>query len=241
MFYKKREVIGEKIIFTYVCWVGYFGAETLEGALSYISNIDADMIKTISIDTASIIPRLLYGKKLCKEAKANQINILDHIINSYNENKSYNVKLIIHGERGTGKTYIGRLLKKRLDSLNYNAQLFDDFDPSSTGVNIQELILNKASISTPVIMVIDEIDKAYDKITTQETVYDNRLQYTRNKQSFNGMLDLVGDTKYIIAIYTTEKTLDQLRENEEHLSFFRQGRVDFFVHMTATDSTITVN
>jgi hypothetical protein len=240
-FTKKKEVIVDRIIYNYICWVGVFGDKTFDKALTFINSIDINTLRTISIDTAPMIPRILYGKKLCHESKRHQTTVLDHIISHFTEDNNYNTKLIISGERGTGKTYIGRLLKKRLDDLKYTSLLFDDFNPSSVGVNIQELILNKASISTPVIIIIDEIDKAYDQVTTEETVYDNRLQYTRNKQSFNNMLDVISDTKYVIAIYTTEKSIDQLNENVEHRSFFRHGRVDFFVNMTSTESTITNN
>jgi len=240
-FVKKREVIVDRIISTYTCYVGLLNQGTFDNALTYINNIDTDMVRTISIDLAPMIPRLLYTKKICGLPRPNQITALDHIIRNYTPDKNHNVKVVVTGMRGTGKTYIARLLKKRIQNMNLNPQLFDDFNPDSVGVNIQELILNKATNITPVIMVIDEIDITYNRVFAEKQLYDNRLQYTKDKQSFNNMLDVISDTKYVIAIYTTEKTIEQLQGNEEHLSFLRRGRVDFFLTMTDTECTMVEN
>lgn len=239
-FYKKRELIGDQAASTYHCYVGFFNDVTYESIMSHISNIDPDLVQTISIDTASHTSRLIYCKKICRPAHPRQITALDHICKSYDEGKNHNVKTIICGARGTGKTYLGRLLKRRLEKQGINAHLFDDFNPASVGVNIQ-FALNMASQKTPVIIVIDEINVIYNEVTKEKQDFDTRLQYTRSKQSFNNMLDSIGDTKYVITLYTTESSIEQLNENEDHKSFFRRGRIDFFLNMTEESCTLVPN
>lgn len=242
-FCKKREFMGDRIVTTYHCYVGFFNNDTYISAMLHINSIDSDLIQTISIDTASHVPKLVYCKKICQPAHARQITAIDHICALYNDEKKHNAKTIIYGARGSGKTYVGRLLKRRFETKGLNAYLFDDFNPSSAGVNLQWLVLNQASQKTPVIIVIDEINTAYEEVTKEKETqnFDSRLQYTRNKQSFNNMLDLISDTKYVIAIYTTELSVDQLNETDEYKSFFRRGRVDFFLNMTETTCTLVPN
>jgi hypothetical protein len=239
-FHKKREFIGDQVTVTYHCYVGLFNDVTYENVMSRIKSIDPDLIQTISIDTASHVPRLVYCKKICHPAHARQDIALDHISQLYHKDKNHNVKTIIFGARGTGKTYVGRLLKRRLEKKGMIAYLFDDFNPASVGVNIQ-YALNQASQKTPVIIIVDEINALYNEVTKEKQEFDTRLQYTRNKQSFNNMLDLIGDTKYVVAIYTTELSIEQLNENEDHKSFFRRGRVDFFLNMTEETCTLVQN
>jgi hypothetical protein len=240
-FIKRREIVGDKLVVSYQCYVGFFNSKTYEIVMRHLSSIDPDLIQTISIDTSSHMPKLIYAKKLCSLAHPRQVIALDHICELYNEGKNHNVKTIIYGNRGTGKTYIGRLLKKRLEQDGLIPYLFDDFNPASVGVNIQWLALNQASQKTPVILVIDEINTVYDEVTKEKQEFDSRLQYTKNIQSFNNMLDLFGDTKYVIVIFTTELSIEQLKERKDHKSFFRHGRVDFFLKMTKDNCSLEEN
>jgi hypothetical protein len=57
----------------------------------------------------------------------------------------------------------------------------------------------------PVILVIDEVDVAVDDTLRDKISYDPRLLHTANKASFNLMLDTIGETRYVIALYTSEK------------------------------------
>ena len=51
------------------------------------------------------------------------------------------------------------------------------------------------------------------------------------------MLDNISDAQYVTAIYTTELSPERLYAHEEWRSFFRPGRVDFFIKMTEETST----
>ena len=54
------------------------------------------------------------------------------------------------------------------------------------------------------------------------------------------MLDAIDNTKYVIAIYTTEKSpITLANSNEDFKSFMRPGRVDLFLEMTLNNCAIT--
>ena len=177
-------------------------------------------------------------KKFNNTPKKNQINALNSIYNHYNEYK--NTKVIIYGERGTGKTYISKLVKNLIDTnLHLDSLLYDDFDPSSIGVNIKKIALKNANENTPVIIVINEIDRIfYDIIYEKKQSYNSQGYHTKNKASFNNMMDSIADTNNVILICTTEKSRLSLENNSEYLSFFRKGRIDFFINMTFNESII---
>lgn len=109
------------------------------------------------------------------------------------------------------------------------------------GYNIGTMALKHASASSPVIIIINEIDIFYDKVFDEQPTYDPRTQYTKNKLTFNTMLDNLSDTKHVITIYTTEKSYEELQSIERIKSFIRHGRVDFFINMTADKSTLIEN
>ena len=43
---------------------------------------------------------------------------------------------------------------------------------------------------------------------------------------------MIGDTKNIITIYTTEKNPEKLYKNKKYHSFMRKGRIDMFINFT---------
>ena len=130
------------------------------------------------------------------------------------------------------------VLKKKLDAEIPNACvcLYDDFDPSAVGVNVNTMILKYASVTSPVVIVINEVDTFFDQVYVESPMYDTREQHTRGKQSFNNMMDAIASAKHVILICTTELSVEQLRKKKEWRSFMRPGRIDFFVSMTDANS-----
>ena len=230
----------------YTCSVSPFQTKTFDDAMKLMFKARTGYVRVISIDTSVGMPYPLFLEKRCKVAKTNQQQAIDMIIKKYTEKNSdnlydYNAKVVICGPRGVGKTYAGRLLKKKLESDNttYIAHLYDDFNPSATGCNVSRLVLQNATRQTHVILLIDEIDISYEKAAKNNDVNDRdpRLIHTQNKQTLNAMLDQISDAQYVTAIYTTELSPEKLYEKEEWRSFFRPGRVDFFIKMTDEKST----
>ena len=207
--------------------------------INIIFNKQKNQINTISIDTTSMLMEtMIIQKKFNSIPQPNQLNALYSIYNHYKDN--FNTKVIIYGNKGTGKTYLGKLIKNHLDSeLFVESRLYDDFNPSSVGVNIKKIALKHANKDSPIILVINEVDKIYmDVIKNKTETYDTRGYHTKDISSFHNMMDDIADTNNVITIFTTEKSKKQLDENGHYLSFFRRGRIDFFINMTFNDSYI---
>ena len=234
-FYKKKETRGNNVIYHYDAWIPPYerGALSLEKFERDLKTPNTNSVRVISIDMSQIEPRLMWLAKICRASRTDQTFIINRILGRWNQANDYNVKIMIYGERGTGKSYIGMLLKKAMDRVNPNAyvRLYDDFDPSSIGVNIRGLALRYASSATPIVIVINEADVVYEKVYDNAVVHDPREQHTRNKQSFNNMLDAIAATPYVVTIFTTERNPRQLYENEGYRSFMRRGRIDLFAKM----------
>lgn len=204
---------------------------------------DEYIITVYSIDTSNYIPKLIILSKICEKPKAHQQIVLDHIMNHFNNWFNHgNTKAAITGPAGVGKSYCALLLKNYYEQQypNSNVKVIIDFDPSAIGVNIAEVVLKHASKSNPVILVINEIDIYYEATVNPKSSYgDSRIQHTRNKGTFNDMLDTIASTPYVITLFTTNKTPKELYSNPNYESFLRSGRVDFFIEMTS-DSAIKV-
>lgn len=213
---------------------------------------DEDTVKAIHLDTTGYTNKAVMVSVFAGISRQNQIEaiaiIRDHFLSP---DSRYNTKLIISGIRGVGKTYTGGLVKKEIErsfpgfqNCSF-VQLFYDFNPTAPGLDIQSEILTKATQTSPVIIIINEIDHIYREVFKDNVSRDGRRAHTQNKSTFNDMLDAITNTKYVIAIFTTEKTIEQLNAmtvnyegtDEDFQSFYRNGRVDFFVIMTATGST----
>ncbi len=201
------------------------------------------VMKVMSIDMSRMDPQIVRLDKICHTPKENQQKALNYIENHYTLKHNYNVKVMICGFRGIGKTHTPMLLKSKMenDNPNHNVQLFDNFDPSAIGVNVSSLVLKRAKETSPVILVINEIDIAYEATITGREAFDPRTQHTKNKNTFNDMMDTIGSTPYVIAIFTTELSPKKLYETETYKSFMRPGRVDFFLNMEETKTTYIAN
>lgn len=94
-------------------------------------------------------------------------------------------------------------------------------------MDVYEHILNYASELTPVLVVIHNIEQYYLEVMT--TKHQPQQSYTRNKHSFNEMLDALGSTHYVITLFTTKQNPAELYANEQYRSFMRKGRVDYIL------------
>jgi energy-coupling factor transporter ATP-binding protein EcfA2 len=197
-------------------------------------------VNVMSIDTSGDSPSIVIIPKLCGTPKPNQEQAIDKILEHWTEENHFNTKVVLFGQRGVGKTYIPKLLKKLIQEKDQsiNPLLFDDFNPSSIAVNINTMALQKADKTTPVIIVIDEIDTVFDKVISGQETHDHRLQHSRNKQDFHQMLDGIGNKKNVIAIYTMERNPVELYKDNNYASFLRKGRVDFFVEVQQNESIV---
>lgn len=241
-FEKKRKTVDNREIYYYRCYVGYDKDKIFQDAVNKIFITDEKTVRTISIDTSSGTPNKFYMTKIYKTPYQYQLDITEFIIREFNNNPSHNVNALISGVRGSGKTFIGRVLKKELEqNLGITVKLFDDFNPSDIGVNVKSIILTEAHYS-PIIILIDEFDVILNEVTREKQLFgDSRILHTKNKLSFNSMMDAINDTPNVIALFTTEKSPEELYQKVEHRSFIRKGRIDNFIKVNGKNVMIRGN
>jgi hypothetical protein len=241
-----EKVIPDKGPEYYIVWVPYTnqGESALKKFETAILTPADDEIRVISIDLSTDTPRLGWLTKICQTPLDRQKTAMDFILSRYTAQNNFNTKVFIHGQRGVGKSYTTMLLKKELDKKypNTNTRLYDDFDPSATGVDVQTLSLRYASKISPVIIVIDEIDTNYEYVFKDKNDYDPRTNHARSRKAFHKMLDNIGNFRHVIAVYTTEFSPDELIEqNPLYASFLRPGRLDMVLNMTKDNCTHDVD
>lgn len=214
-------------------------------------------VKGIHIDSSGFENKFILTSRKAGEKKNNQKAAIGFIRDHFLKSKDKNTKVIISGSKGIGKTYTGGLLKKEIEMYfpgfanECFVLLYYDFDPTTPGLDIETLILPKASKRSPVILVINEIDDSYKEVFKDSNYLDNRTAMTQSRNKFHEMLDAIGDAEYVITIFTTEKSkedLDAVRVTDENTgeeqnfhSFYRKGRVDFFINMTEDTATQVYN
>ena len=219
--------------------------KTFRDAIQLIFKTEEDKIRTISIDASrpsGVFP--LFVDKLCGVEKTRQTTAINKIMEYWTEAHKFHCRVIICGFKGTGKTYTGRLLKNRMekDDNDIMVRLYDDYNPTIPGASFQLLLGQNAKQYTPVVSVVDEIDICFAEATKDKSDQPGAGRqmcqpHTKDKKSFNAMLDAMSDTKHCMVIFTTEKSPEELYEHEEWHSFMRPGRIDFFLKLTASTCT----
>lgn len=235
--------------FYYIACFSNFNKDVFDKFLERLFATNEHEVKAIHIDTSgydikSILVTRFAG--ICKPKQQQAITwIREHFLNP--ENKK-NTKVVISGPRGVGKTYTSGLLKKAIEGefpgyvRQCFVQLYVDFNPMSLGLDVQTQVLSKAKPYSPVILVINEVDVCYQEVFKNKSNRDGRTAHTQNKTNFNNMLDDIANAPNVITIFTTEKSkaeLDGVNSNPENTnepitykSFYRKGRVDFFIEMS---------
>jgi hypothetical protein len=203
--------------------------------LSELINHQITNVRSVHIDTSTPNVRTVIRNLPYNPPRPYQEQLLDAIFPKYTNCNRFNVRLMVSGPRGSGKTFMGRLIKYKLDhDYHVNSQFFSNFDPSQIGVDIATLALTKATRYTPVVLIVNEIDIIFDKVIAQEQDFDPRTKHSRTKTTFHNMLDMISDTRFVFTIFTTEKPLDELYNNNNFKSFMRKGRIDLFYNMTTS-------
>jgi len=95
----------------YKLYIGISQDETFQLAMQNMFNSRQSngmrVLLTLSVDTSSTSPSLLWTRQHCEEPRAHQTIAIQAIQKLYQESKLHNVKVLVHGERGTGKSYLG--------------------------------------------------------------------------------------------------------------------------------------
>jgi len=159
--------------------------------------------------------------------------------------KNRNAVILLHGEKGIGKSMIPILLAKEFANLDVNKKnldvepddivsFCDTFNPTDPGDNFITLYnTSYPTKNTPLIIVFEEVDIIIKKI------HNNNIERHKNspimihdKTSWNQFFDRF-DRKYYpytIIIMTTNEIPDYI--NKMDLSYIRDGRVNQIFHVT---------
>lgn len=253
-FYKKIKTNNGIGTITYYCQVPPFAkigsVDVFKEVLGKIFREDDNVIRIISIDTSGAEPRLYIKNQIYKTPTDIQSAIGKKMIHHYfHPGNNNNVKLLITGERGSQKTYMGKVIKKMLNAYTsstvpageINASLVDNFNPKDIGINIEKMVLCKATKYTPIVIVINEFDSILEYVVNpSKQIHDPRLCYAKDKSTFNNMLDNLGDTQFCMTIFTSETSVtDLLAKHPDYKSALRKGRVDYYVTMSKKGYNIT--
>lgn len=231
---KVRQTIDSKTIEYYRVFIRSADMEYYDKFLQTVSGEGPDSISAMHIDASEhqcAVKTVML--RFQGEARMPQQIILDHIKGRYE--KTQNVKILIEGARGTGKSHIGKLVKKWL---GIHAQFYHNFDPTQIGVDIQTMVLSKAKKNNPVVLVIDDVHRIFPDVHREKMDCDSRVQHSRNEATFQKMLDAIENTKYVVCIFTSEIAANELYKIEDNRSFMREGRIDSFARITDTTAEI---
>lgn len=150
-----------------------------------------------------------------------QIDILSDVVSNYKTNRRS--VLMITGEPGGGKTFMGILIAKAL-----NGSICKTYSPTEPGDTLRNLYDTvKPTYESPLILLIDEFDGIIDLIHKNEVkCHDNIPIEVRNKTSWNTLLDDINLNIYpfIVVILTSNVNITTKYEQ----SYIRPGRVDLY-------------
>lgn len=210
--------------------------------------INQHMPKIKILDREGTYSWFHYSKRItsdmqCFTARPIQQLIINNIIKYYNKNR--NAVILLHGEKGIGKSMIPILLAKEFANLDINKKNQDEdlcdipsycdtFNPTDPGDNFITLYnTSYPTKNTPLIIVFEEVDIIIKKI------HNNNIERHKNspimihdKTSWNQFFDRF-DRKYYpytIIIMTTNEIPDYI--NRMDLSYIRDGRVNQIFHVT---------
>ena len=153
-----------------------------------------------------------------------QENLYQNIMNFYNKNNF--AKIFISGNIGKGKTYFSYLLAKYLNC--YLCDSFNPTEPSSTLDNLYTSVDH--SYKEPLIILIDEVDIIFKKITQKEPIFHKKFPIMiKNKIDWNNFLDKIqyGLYKNIILILCSNMEKEEIDKKYDK-SFLREGRINIF-------------
>ena len=173
------------------------------------------------------------------EPREEQIQIINKILDFYEKNRS--IVVILHGNIGTGKSFIPLLLAKALSNreLQEDKDLInfcDTFKPTEPGSNFTQLYNTvNPSKEMPLVVVFEEFDTIIQQIHFDKVVlHKNSTTLIYDKGSWNQFFDRF-DRKYFpwTLLIMTSNTGPEII-NSLDPAYIREGRVNQIHHVTTS-------
>lgn len=148
------------------------------------------------------------------------VDVTQYISNFMKHEQSYiGGVYLFSGVPGVGKTMACKLLSIELGGI-----LCIDFNPSKPGHVIQTIIsAAPPSATTPLIIVIEEVDRIFEKFGTI-TEHKKLVTQVTNKNDWNNMLEYIHSIENVVLIMTSNMTLQELSKKYDP-ALTRQYRI----------------
>lgn len=160
------------------------------------------------------------------EPHSNQLEPVNKIQEFYQKNK-YCV-VLLHGDKGTGKSMIPLLLAKTLTAEKCEVNFCDTFKPTDPGDNFTSLYNNiNPSKESPLIVVLEEFDITinllhYNKVVTHKYI----PTHVMDKPTWNQFLDRFDRKYYLWVILVLTSNVSPIIIESLDSSYIRDGRVN---------------
>lgn len=152
--------------------------------------------------------------------------IYSNIMKIYNEKN--NVKCYLHGNSGTGKTFLCYMMARELKC--YLCDSFNPCDPSDSFSNMYNVI--NPSPKKPLVLLLDEVDILLNKIHKQDIImHKNSPIQVYNKTTWNNMIDKIDYGLYPNVILIMCSNLSERDIQQLDNSYLRHGRIDLIQHL----------
>lgn len=154
-----------------------------------------------------------------------QTHIMTEMYNYYvAHNKS--CTSLITGPPRIGKSVIARLFMRYLMDKHIDVMVIEGIDPTQPGQNIDKLIHQNIDSNNVLIILIDEIDIAFEKAEsgTSDQQQSTYTCYAQNKSKMNKFLDHMCELPNTFVIYTCNSTICILEKAYSH--YVGKGRIN---------------
>lgn len=165
-----------------------------------------------------------------------QNEVLNSILDNYNNNQNNIGRYLISGKVGSGKSFIAKLLAKKM-----NTKLTFDIKLDQPGNHINKVYFKENTISreNPLIILLDEWDVMIKNIHSSSIKPQHKWLITQiiNKETYTTFLsEQILLYPYVIYIFTMNSTVKEI--NDLDPCYLRKGRIDIKFNLSSLSSTL---